>query len=314
MFIEQAYTKRFDFIKYLPIPIIFLLLMLLNYAVVLLVDIDVDKLIQNEIASKGANRVLFETMLPLVLFLLFLLLWVKYINKQSIRSLTTARPKVDWKRIFFSFGLWSIITVLITVGSYYVAPENFEINFKPVPFAILAAIAVIMVPMQTSFEEYLFRGYLMQGIGIATRSKLTALIITSVLFGLMHIANPEIEKLGYLLLLYYVGTGFFLGIITLMDDGMELALGFHASNNLIAALLVTSDWTALQTDSILKDNAIPEAGFDILLPLVIVYPLLLIIFSKVYKWSDWKNKLAGPLHLITEEKQPTINQIGQSHD
>jgi len=314
MFIEQAYSKRFDFIKYLPIPIIFLLLMLLNYAVVLLVDIDVDKLIQNEIASKGANRVLFETMLPLVLFLVFLLLWVKYINKQSIRSLTTARPKVDWKRIFFSFGLWSIITILITVGSYYAAPENFEINFKPVPFAILAAIAIIMVPMQTSFEEYLFRGYLMQGIGIATRSKLTALIITSVLFGLMHIANPEIEKLGYLLLLYYVGTGFFLGIITLMDDGMELALGFHASNNLIAALLVTSDWTALQTDSILKDNAIPEAGFDILLPLVIVYPLLLIIFSKVYKWSDWKNKLAGPLHLVTEEKQPTINQIGQSHD
>jgi len=170
-----------------------------------------------------------------------------------------------------------------------------------------------MVPMQTSFEEYLFRGYLMQGIGIATRSKLTALIITSVLFGLMHIANPEIGKLGYLLLLYYIGTGFFLGIITLMDDGMELALGFHASNNLIAALLVTSDWTALQTDSILKDNSIPEAGFDILLPLVIVYPLLLIIFSKVYKWSDWKNKLAGPLHLATEEEQ-TINQIGQSHD
>ena len=313
MFIEQAYTKRFDFIKYLPIPLIFLLLMLLNYAVVLLVDIDVEKLIQNEIASKGANRVLFETMLPLVLFLVFLLLWVKYINKQSIRSLTTARPKVDWKRIFFSFGLWSIITILITVGSYYAAPENFEINFKPVPFAILAAIAIIMVPMQTSFEEYLFRGYLMQGIGIATRSKLTALIITSVLFGLMHIANPEIGKLGYLLLLYYIGTGFFLGIITLMDDGMELALGFHASNNLIAALLVTSDWTALQTDSILKDNSIPEAGFDILLPLVIVYPLLLIIFSKVYKWSDWKNKLAGPLHLATEEEQ-TINQIGQSHD
>jgi hypothetical protein len=31
---------------------------------------------------------------------------------------------------------------------------------------------------------------------------------------------------------YYIGTGLFLGI-TLMDEGMELALGFHAANNLV---------------------------------------------------------------------------------
>ncbi|MCO6149000.1 CPBP family intramembrane glutamic endopeptidase [Flavobacterium sp. NRK1] len=313
MFIEQAYSKKFDFIKYLPIPIVFLMLMLLNYAAVVLVDIDVDQLIQSEIARKGANRVLFETMLPLVIFLIILLLWVKFINKQSIRSLTTSRLKVDWKRIFFSFGLWALLTTAMTAAAYFMNPENFEINFKPVPFAYLAAIAIVMIPMQTSFEEYLFRGYLMQGIGVATKSRLIPLIITSVLFGLMHIANPEIEKLGYLLLLYYIGTGFFLGIITLMDEGMELALGFHAANNLVTALLVTSDWTALQTDSVLKDNSIPEAGFDILLPLIIIYPLLLIIFSKVYKWTDWKNKLTGRV-VLTLPDQTNINKLEQSHE
>jgi hypothetical protein len=31
---------------------------------------------------------------------------------------------------------------------------------------------------------------------------------------------------------YYIGTGLFLGILTLMDE-MELALGFHAANNLV---------------------------------------------------------------------------------
>ena len=305
MFIEQAYSKKFDFVKYLPVPIFFMLLMLLNYAAVVLLDVDVDTIIQQEIAMKGANRVLFETMLPIVVFLGFLLLWVKFINKQSIRSLTTARPKVDWKRIFLSFGLWSVITIVMTVGAYFASPENFEINFRPVPFAILAVIAFIMVPLQTSFEEYLFRGYLMQGIGILSRSKLTALITTSVLFGVMHIANPEIEKLGYILLLYYIGTGFFLGIITLMDDGMELALGFHAANNLVTALLVTSDWTALQTDSILKDKSVPSAGFDILLPLVIIYPILLLTFSRIYKWGNWKEKLTGKVYLENKQEITT---------
>jgi membrane protease YdiL (CAAX protease family) len=309
MFIEQAYSKKFDIIKYLPIPIIFLLLMLLNYLAVVVLNVDVDKLIQDEIARKGANRVFFETMVPLAVFLIMLLVWVKFVNKQSIRSLTTARAKVDWKRIFFSFGLWSAATILMTVAAYYAEPANYEINFKPVSFAILAAIAIVLVPMQTSFEEYLFRGYLMQGIGIATRSKLIPLITTSVMFGLMHIANPEIEKLGYILLLYYIGTGFFLGIMTLMDDGMELALGFHAANNLVTALLVTSDWTALQTESVLKDYSTPDAGFDVLLPIVIVYPILLFIFSKKYKWSGWREKLTGKLIL-----KDITNETGYSHD
>lgn len=315
MFIEQAYSKNFNFIKYLPIPIVFLLLMLLNYAVVVLLKVDVDTLIQQEIAMKGANRVLFETMLPMAIFLAILLLWVRFINKQSIRSLTTARPKVDWKRVFMSFGIWAVVSIATTAATYFMSPENFEINFRPVPFLILAIIAIIMVPLQTSFEEYLFRGYLMQGIGIASRSKLAALIITSVMFGLMHIANPEIEKLGYILLLYYIGTGFLLGIMTLMDDGMELALGFHAANNLIAALLVTSDWTALQTESILKDKSIPEAGYEILLPLLIIYPILLIIFSRIYKWTNWKEKLTGKVHLnVQQHNEITINETGQSHD
>jgi hypothetical protein len=28
-----------------------------------------------------------------------------------------------------------------------------------------------------------------------------------------------------------------------MDEGMELALGFHAANNLVGSLLITSDWS-----------------------------------------------------------------------
>jgi membrane protease YdiL (CAAX protease family) len=311
MFIEQAYNKRFDFIKYLPIPIVFLLIMLLNYVAVLVLNLDVEKVIQQQIAIKGENRVLFETMLPLVVFLILLLIWVKLVHKQTITSLTTARKKTDWKRIFFAFGLWGAITICMTAFAYYTEPENFEINFKPVPFAYLAAIAIIMVPLQTSFEEYMFRGYLMQGIGIITRNRLAPLVITSIMFGLMHIANPEIGKLGTILLLYYIGTGFFLGIMTLMDDGMELALGFHAANNLITALLVTSDWTALQTHSILKDKSVPSAGFDILLPLVIIFPILLFIFSKKYNWTGWREKLTGKV-LIQE--QQSINEIPYHHE
>jgi len=119
----------------------------------------------------------------------------------------------------------------------------------------------------------------------------------------MHLSNPEVVKMGNIVLVYYIGTGLFLGVITLMDEGMELALGFHAANNLVSALLVTSDWSAFQTESILKDISEPKAGMDVILPVVIIYPVLLYIFSRKYNWSNWKDKITGKLEL---SKQSTI--------
>ncbi|MBA2744660.1 MAG: CPBP family intramembrane metalloprotease, partial [Flavisolibacter sp.] len=220
---------------------------------------------------------------------------VRFFHKQSFRSVTTARTKVDWNRIFFSFCIWAVISIAATMVSYFLMPEDFVWNFKPVPFIILALIAIPLIPVQTSTEEYIFRGYLMQGFANLAHNRWFPLLMTSVIFGLMHIVNPEVEKLGYIIMVYYIGTGLFLGIITLMDDGMELALGFHAANNLIGALLVTTDWTAFQTNSILKDISEPTAGYDILLPIFIIYPILLFIFSKKYRWSNWKKKLTGKI-------------------
>ena len=81
--------------------------------------------------------------------------------------------------------------------------------------------------------------------------------------------------------------------MTLMDEGIELSLGFHAANNMIGALLVTSDWSVFQTNSILKDMSDPSAGFDVILPVILVYPILLFIFSKKYNWTNWTEKLTG---------------------
>ena len=275
-------------------------MMLLNFLAIKLLKLDVNAIIQEEITTKGVNRFFVESMIPFVLGIILLFLWVKFIQKQTITSLTTSRKSIDWRRIFFSFGLWSAITILLTAVTYYLSPENYVWNFNPTKFYLFFAIAIFLLPLQTSFEEYLFRAHIMQGVGVLTNGRLIPLLFTSITFGLMHLGNPEVEKMGYIIMVYYIGTGLFLGILTLMDDGLELSLGFHAANNLITALLVTSDWTALQTDSILKDVAQPEAGFDIVLPVVVIYPILLYIFSKKYNWTNWKEKLTGKLVTIPQ--------------
>ena len=240
------------------------------------------------------NLSLFLLLLSFAIGLVVVFLVVKYIHKQTLRSLTTSRAKIDWSRFWFAFLIWGVTTACFILLEYYSSPENYTFNFKPIPFLILVLISVVFIPLQTSFEEYLFRGYLMQGLGVLAKNRWVPLIFTSTIFGLLHIANPEIDKLGYVLLVHYIGTGFLLGIMTLMDEGLELALGFHAANNLIAALLLTADWTAFQTHSILKDISDPEmSNVEVFFPVFVIYPFLLIVFAKKYKWTNWKEKLFG---------------------
>lgn len=302
MFIEQIKTKDFNFILYLPILLGFFGLMAANYF--LTQDMNADDLMHQMILQMGTNVTFVLVVAPLSLMCLGLLFWVKFIHRQSITSLTTSRKKIDWKRVFFSFGLWATVSVVLTLLAYFAEPENFVFNFEPVPFFIFFLLAIVLIPLQTSFEEFLFRGYLMQGVGVVTNSRLIPFLLSSVLFGLMHIANPEVGKLGMVIMIYYIGTGFFLGILTLMDDGLELALGFHAANNLVGALLVTADWTAFQTHSVLKDISEPTAGFDIIIPVFVIFPILLYLFSKKYGWKNWKEKLTGKL--ILKEEPDTI--------
>jgi membrane protease YdiL (CAAX protease family) len=246
---------------------------------------DLSKMDTNSMMSLlDSNLNLFLMLLSFAVGLAFLFFVVKYLHKQSLKSITTSRSTIDWGATTFCFILLE----------YFSSPEDFSFNFKPIPFLILVLISIVFIPLQTSFEEYFFRGYLMQGLGVLAKNRWLPLIFTSTLFGLMHIANPEIGKLGYMLMVHYIGTGFLLGIMTLMDEGLELALGFHAANNLIAALLLTADWTAFQTNSILKDISEPEmSNLEVFFPVFVIYPLILIVFSKKYQWKDWNEKLFG---------------------
>ncbi|MDR7371381.1 CPBP family intramembrane glutamic endopeptidase [Flavobacterium aquidurense] len=244
------------------------------------------------------NLTLFLVMISFAFAFMGVYFVVKYLHNQTLLSVTTSRKKVDWNRILFSFSLWSFFSVISFWLVYLKAPENFVWNFKLVPFLILFLIGAILIPIQTSTEEYVFRGYLMQGFANLAQNKWFPLIMTSLIFGSMHVFNPEVAKMGYIIMIYYIGTGLFLGIITLMDEGIELAIGFHAANNLVGALLVTSDWTVFQTYSIFRDISEPSAGLDVILPIVVVYPTLLFIFSKKYNWSNWKEKLTGKINVL----------------
>ncbi len=240
------------------------------------------------------NLGLFLQLIGFVLALVVLAVMLQHLHQRSWRSLINAEQKIRWSKVGFAFGLWMLFSIVPELIHALLHPGEYTLQFRWQSFLPLLLIAIFILPLQTSFEELFFRGYLLQFLGLRWNSRLGALLATSVLFALMHFSNPEIEEFGRgLMMTYYLGTGLFLGILTLMDDSLELALGIHAATNFYAACFVTFEGSALVTPALWRTEVLHVEW------MVFVFfafaALFTFICSRKYTWSDWSGKLLGPV-------------------
>jgi len=141
------------------------------------------------------NIGLFLMLCIFIFGMLALWLGVKYAHKMAFKRLITSYENINWGKILFAFGFWFILALLIEGGFYFLNPAVYSFHFDLGKFIPLLLLAIFVLPIQTSFEELFFRGYLMPGMGLLTKNKWLPLIITSVLFGLIHGFNPEVVRL-----------------------------------------------------------------------------------------------------------------------
>ncbi len=254
-----------------------------------------DGISQNEIVRiLGNNRFLAWLVVPFLFVALFLVIHTKFVHKRTVLSIFSGRENFDWKRVLFSFSLlFSVLSLFLFIQ--YLSSDSLIFQFDLQKFIPLFFIAIFLLPIQTSCEELLFRSYILQGIKMRTKKNSIAVLISGLMFGAIHIGNPEIAKIGYHIIVYYMLVGVFLALISLFDNGIELALGYHAANNVFAALMITNNWQAFQTDAVFMDISDPGMGLDTIIGILFILPLVFFIFYKKYKWHSlkemWQDKL-----------------------
>ena len=254
-----------------------------------------DGISQKEIVRiLGNNRFLAWLVVPFLFVALFLVIHTKFVHKRTVLSIFSGRENFDWKRVLFSFSLlFSVLSLFLFIQ--YLSSDSLIFQFDLQKFIPLFFIAIFLLPIQTSCEELLFRSYILQGIKMRTKKNSIAVLISGLMFGAIHIGNPEIAKIGYHIIVYYMLVGVFLALISLFDNGIELALGYHAANNVFAALMVTNNWQAFQTDAVFMDISDPGMGLDTIIGILFILPLVFFIFYKKYKWHSlkemWQDKL-----------------------
>lgn len=146
-------------------------------------------------------------------------------------------------RLRWRWMLWcavpALVVTAVSIGlPWIVAPLTGEtitpVEVDPALFALLAVIIVLLVPLQATAEEYVFRGLLLQVVGAWVKAWPLAVIIATVLFTIGH---TQYEIWG-MLSVAVMGLGF--AIVTLRTGGLEAAIALHVINNVAAFLVLTS--------------------------------------------------------------------------
>ena len=175
---------------------------------------------------------------------------VRFVHGRPFRSIITPAKLINWRRLGQGFGLWLLLVALASGVEYLLNPEIYSVVFNVRRFFPFALVVLLLTPMQTTAEELLFRGYLLQASGHLGRNIWVLSLVNGMLFMVPHLGNPEIAVDAILLPLFFLSIGAFFAFITLRDNSAELAIGAHAANNLYSALFANYTNSALQTESI----------------------------------------------------------------
>jgi membrane protease YdiL (CAAX protease family) len=220
------------------------------------------------------------------LFLFFGILVIVYlVHGRSPRTIITGTQRINWRRIGVGFLIWSVLLLLGTLIEFLVSPDGFSLNFEPRVFFPFALLAILFMPIQTTSEELLFRGYLVQAGSLISRNWIFLTLWSAVPFALLHIANTEVAVNFVVVMLTFFVLGAFLTWISLKDGTIELAIGVHAANNLMAALLVTFPESSLQTPAIFVTKY-----YDPTASLVGTVVFCVVFYLLVFVWQGRRNR------------------------
>ena len=223
---------------------------------------------------------------PFIIGIIGVWLVIKLLHRKDLTQVVTGRGSFDYNRVLYAMGVggclylaWFLIEVAVFRGELrFQAPNPWE-------YLTFFLFAIVLIPYQAAFEEIFFRGYILQRLILFTRNRLFLVTLSALLFVLPHLPNPEPWAYGvvpYVVSLMLIGG--FLALVTLLDGGIELAVGYHALNNLFISLVANTEVSALESPSLFMVPIDRDELFPAIFAELMLYGLAFLVFNHKYKW------------------------------
>ncbi|MFF4144992.1 type II CAAX prenyl endopeptidase Rce1 family protein [Streptomyces sp. NPDC001698] len=237
------------------------------------------------VLGTGLDLAFIAVDLPLVLLAV---LWLGRRPAGTVASVT-GRPRWRWLA-------WCLLAavppmVLLPMVAIFLPDDQSDGGGSDVwvgwqTFLLSLAMLVVLVPLQSAAEEYVFRGWLLQAAGAFLRSPWLAVLPQAVLFAAAHgWGTPW----GFADLLVF---GVVAGLLTIRTGGLEASIALHALNNLLAFGL-----SAMYVDGLASDETAADAPWQ----LALVDMASVLLFAAIVLWLARRRR---PQHLSAPVPEP----------
>ena len=187
---------------------------------------------------------LINPMLNILILILLIYLYITKILKSPVRVFRISKPR--------NIGIWIlcaiVLPILVSAFFIFLTPGTFTIiSFSSAEVKLRVIEAIFHICLVAGLtEELIFRGFIMHLLEIRW-NKYVAIIVPSVLFGVLHIANiaePNIVDISMLLI---AGT----------SVGVMFSMIANQSNSIWPSAVVHGIWNLIIIGGILEISAEP---------------------------------------------------------
>ena len=218
---------------------------------------------------------IFLTLSAVVLYV-SLVIAIKLVGKTSVKDFVLGvGGKVNKKEcitIALLYVVGFIFSYLLNLGSIHLRGVNAG------EFVFLVVFMVLTTWMQTTWEEFIFRGFLARWICqnklAFTKKAVIAAIVTSAAFAVSHANNPEVISQGgfrvVMAVTAYAIPGLVFFLANLHFGSLLPGMIMHAINNTLLFTVIAEEVTAMPLPTLLVSTA-PHTGEVMLMMNLLLY-------------------------------------------
>lgn len=234
-------------------------------------------------ASRGAMIAVLVTF-----FAMFLAPWLVVVLLHK-RGLGTLFGPLDNARRDFEITVLVFLVIIILSSLLTLGLPIREQQYPLGQWLLILPIALVLVLVQVTAEELVFRGYLQQQLGALSDSRLVWWLLPSALFGVLHFDPETFGSNAWLVVAQITLIGLLAADLTYRTGALWAAIGLHFANNAIVMLF-------LGTEGMLSGLALFLSTYDItdataMRPLLITELIsTLVLMAAYFGYFAWRDR------------------------
>jgi membrane protease YdiL (CAAX protease family) len=209
------------------------------------------------------------------------LMLLRYFEQRGLDAIRMPFSGEAWKEagagtLLGAMPICLLVGLALVAGYGSIAAGNVAAAPELVLVLLPGLLALLLL---AAWEEFVLRGYLLRQLSIGLNPT-AAIVITGVLFGLMHSGNPGANWQG---LLYTAVGGMLMALLVIRSGSLWLVIGYHFGWNAAAYNLFGLELSGLEGDKSILASTLTGAdwltggsyGFEASLPALVFEVLVL---------------------------------------